>query len=67
MWRGYCTLGPPNATCAICRAVMWDMERNNKSNRNAAPSFSLSPSRTFSISAKWWSKIASFPSEYKGI
>ncbi|WOH01414.1 hypothetical protein DCAR_0520798 [Daucus carota subsp. sativus] len=41
MWSGYCTLGPPNATCATCRAVMWDMERNNKSNRNAAPSFSL--------------------------
>ncbi|KAL1806316.1 hypothetical protein ACET3Z_029384 [Daucus carota] len=41
MWKGYCSIGPPNATCAICRAVMWDMERNNKSNRNAPPSFSL--------------------------
>lgn len=34
-------IGLPNRVCSQCKAVMWDAERNNKSNKNAAPTFSL--------------------------
>nr|XP_017219408.1 PREDICTED: uncharacterized protein LOC108196575 [Daucus carota subsp. sativus] len=41
MWKGYSSIGPPNALCSDCGAIMWDVERNNKKSRNAAPTFSL--------------------------
>ena len=41
MWNGYANLGPPNAVCRHCSAIMWNVERNNKSYKNAAPVFSL--------------------------
>lgn len=37
----YRTLGPPTVSCRYCNAIMWDMERVNKSNRNVAPLFSM--------------------------
>ncbi|XP_074380241.1 uncharacterized protein LOC141721294 isoform X1 [Apium graveolens] len=40
-WEGYLTLGAPDFICKQCGAIMWNMERNNKSNKNAAPTFSL--------------------------
>lgn len=41
MWKGYLSLGPPSVLCSKCKALMWNLERNNKSNMNAAPTFSL--------------------------
>ena len=41
LWHGYTSIGPPHAKCKSCSAIMWDQERNNKSNRNAPPIFSL--------------------------
>nr|XP_017221481.1 PREDICTED: uncharacterized protein LOC108198228 [Daucus carota subsp. sativus] len=41
MWKWYLSLGPPSVQCSKCKALMWNLERNNKSNMNAAPTFSL--------------------------
>lgn len=34
-------LGKPDKMCPKCKAVMWNEERNNKSVKNSAPTFSL--------------------------
>ncbi|XP_017221469.2 uncharacterized protein LOC108198216 [Daucus carota subsp. sativus] len=41
LWEGYMSLGPPSKVCAECHSVMWNQERNNKSNMNARPTFML--------------------------
>ncbi|XP_074377572.1 uncharacterized protein LOC141719090 [Apium graveolens] len=41
LWEGYVNIGPPTSTCVKCGARMWNMERNNKSNKNNSPTFSL--------------------------
>lgn len=41
LWNGYLSLGAPNVICGKCGALMWNMERNNKSNMNATPTFSI--------------------------
>lgn len=35
------SLGAPVKQCSKCSAIMWNMERNNKSNMNAPPTFML--------------------------
>ncbi|XP_074377930.1 uncharacterized protein LOC141719449 [Apium graveolens] len=34
-------LGPPSKICGKCKARMWNEERNNKSNKNSPPAFSI--------------------------
>ncbi|XP_074361289.1 uncharacterized protein LOC141701557 [Apium graveolens] len=41
LWDGYVDIGPPTSTCVKCGARMWNMEWNNKSNKNSSPTFSL--------------------------
>lgn len=41
MWAGYMDLGKPNKVCPHCKAMMWDAERNNKSTKHHAPTFSI--------------------------
>ncbi|XP_074365247.1 uncharacterized protein LOC141706372 [Apium graveolens] len=38
---GYMDLGPPSKICGKCKARMWNEERNNKSNKNSPPTFSI--------------------------
>ncbi|XP_074351680.1 uncharacterized protein LOC141690817 [Apium graveolens] len=40
-WKGYMHLGPPSKICGKCKSRMWNEERNNKSNKNSAPTFSI--------------------------
>ncbi|XP_074344007.1 uncharacterized protein LOC141683211 [Apium graveolens] len=40
-WKGYMDLGPPSKICGKCKARMWNEERNNKSNKNSPPTFSI--------------------------
>lgn len=40
MWEGYMDIGSPDKICPQCKAFMWNAERKNKSNKNAAPTFS---------------------------
>lgn len=40
-WEGYMNLGPPTSVCNQCGALMWIMERNNKSSKNNQPTFSI--------------------------
>ncbi|XP_074361234.1 uncharacterized protein LOC141701490 [Apium graveolens] len=41
LWDGYVNIGLPTSTCVKCGSRMWNMERNNKSNKNSSPTFSL--------------------------
>lgn len=41
MWEGYMDLGKPDKICPYCKAIMWNNERNNKSMKNARPTFSI--------------------------
>lgn len=41
MYRGYMDLGKPDRTCPYCGSIMWNSERNNKSNKNATATFSI--------------------------
>lgn len=41
MWNGYMDLGNPDKVCPHCKAVMWNAERNNKSNKYHSPTFSM--------------------------
>lgn len=34
-------LGRPDKVCPYCKSIMWIQERNNKSNKNATPTFSI--------------------------
>ncbi|XP_074373506.1 uncharacterized protein LOC141713835 [Apium graveolens] len=40
-WKGYVNLGPPSKICGKYKARMWNEERNNKSNKNNPPTFSI--------------------------
>lgn len=41
MWSGYMNLGRPNKVCPYCKSMNWNEERNNKSSKNARPTFSI--------------------------
>lgn len=34
-------LGRPDKLCPYCKSTMWNQEKNNKSNKNATPTFSI--------------------------
>ncbi|XP_074377520.1 uncharacterized protein LOC141719035 [Apium graveolens] len=40
LWEGYVNIGPPTSTCVKCGARIWNMEQNNKSNKNSSCTFS---------------------------
>ncbi|XP_074336458.1 uncharacterized protein LOC141673604 [Apium graveolens] len=40
-WKEYMNLGPPSKICGKCKSRMWNEERNNKSNKNSPPTFSI--------------------------
>ncbi|KAL8089840.1 hypothetical protein AgCh_039343 [Apium graveolens] len=39
--QGYIDFGNPDKLCPYCKAIMWNNERNNKSNKHASPTFSV--------------------------